>query len=192
MACRNGTTLRRPISQFTDTAPLFSLPLGAKFTSTTTPPSQPTPTDPPPFLHPTSSLRERPTSTPDFNRRGHRTASSVSLASYAEQTAFIMPADLSGTWKLDSSENFEEFMKKLEVNVALRKMGALAKPTTEITQTGDHFVVKTSTTFKNTVVEFDIGKEFDEKTADDKEVKIDVSRKMVQPETGRIGRLECR
>ncbi|XP_019632863.1 PREDICTED: fatty acid-binding protein, brain-like [Branchiostoma belcheri] len=82
-----------------------------------------------------------------------------------------MPVDLSGTWKLDSSENFEEFMKKLEVNMALRKMGALAKPTTEITQTGDHFVIKTSTTFKNTAVEFDIGQEFDEKTADDKEVK---------------------
>jgi len=35
---------------------------------------------------------------------------------------------LVGTWRLEKSENFEEYMKAVEVGFMMRKLGATVKP----------------------------------------------------------------
>ncbi|KAG5286118.1 hypothetical protein AALO_G00011130 [Alosa alosa] len=73
-----------------------------------------------------------------------------------------MPADYSGYWKMIVNDNFEEYLKGLDVNVAIRKIAVLLKPDKEITQDGNHIIIKTLSTFKNYNMDFEVGKEFDE------------------------------
>ncbi|KAG9275779.1 cellular retinoic acid-binding protein 2a [Astyanax mexicanus] len=76
--------------------------------------------------------------------------------------------DFSGTWKMKSSENFEELLKALGVNVMLRKIAvaAASKPSVEITQDGETLSIKTSTSVRTTHVTFTVGQEFNEATVD--------------------------
>ncbi|XP_030220015.1 retinol-binding protein 1.1 isoform X2 [Gadus morhua] len=73
-----------------------------------------------------------------------------------------MPIDLNGYWKMISNDNFEEYLKALEVNVAIRKIATLLKPDKDITQDGDHITIKTLSTFKNYNMDFTVGQEFEE------------------------------
>jgi len=73
---------------------------------------------------------------------------------------------ITGKYELVSSENFEEYMKAVGVGLVMRKMAANAKPVAEITQKGDEWLIKTSTTFKTTEIKFKLGEEFKETTAD--------------------------
>ena len=71
------------------------------------------------------------------------------------------------------------------VGFATRKMGNLAKPTLEITQNGDDWKLKTISTFKTTEIDFKVGQEFDEKTADGRDVKVGMaSLSAVGPHSG--------
>uniref|UniRef100_A0A8C2FK15 Cellular retinoic acid binding protein 2, a n=1 Tax=Cyprinus carpio TaxID=7962 RepID=A0A8C2FK15_CYPCA len=76
--------------------------------------------------------------------------------------------DFAGTWKMKSSENFEELLKALGVNVMLRKIAvaAASKPSVEITQEGETLSIKTSTSVRTTHVTFTVGQEFNEATVD--------------------------
>ncbi|KAM9383629.1 fatty acid-binding protein, heart [Pholidichthys leucotaenia] len=76
-----------------------------------------------------------------------------------------------GTWDLKSSENFDEYMKALNVSFPTRSVARLTKPTTIISVDGDKITVETRSTIKNTTLSFKLGEEFDEKTADDRDVK---------------------
>ena len=51
-------------------------------------------------------------------------------------------------------------------------MGNVTKPTIVISHEDDKVVVKTQSTFKNTEVSGKLGEEFDETTADDRNVKV--------------------
>lgn len=51
-------------------------------------------------------------------------------------------------------------------------MGNLTKPTTIIAVDGDKVTLKTQSTIKNTELNFTLGEEFDETTADDRKVKV--------------------
>ncbi|CAG10013.1 unnamed protein product, partial [Tetraodon nigroviridis] len=82
-----------------------------------------------------------------------------------------MAEAFAGTWNLVKSEKFDEYMKELGVGLAMRKMGNLAKPTLSITIEGDKVTLKNSSTFKTTEVSFKLGEEFDESTADGRNVK---------------------
>uniref|UniRef100_A0A8C7NH01 Retinol binding protein 1, cellular, tandem duplicate 1 n=1 Tax=Oncorhynchus mykiss TaxID=8022 RepID=A0A8C7NH01_ONCMY len=73
-----------------------------------------------------------------------------------------MPVDLNGYWKMISNDNFEEYLKALDVNVAIRKIATLLKPDKDISHDGDHVVIKTLSTFKNYNMDFSVGKEFEE------------------------------
>ncbi|XP_047918934.1 retinol-binding protein 1 isoform X2 [Anser cygnoides] len=88
-----------------------------------------------------------------------------------------MPADFNGYWKMISNDNFEEYLKALDVNVAVRKIANLLKPDKEILQNGDHMIIKTLSTFRNYIMEFDVGKEFEEDLAgvDDRKCMTTVS-----------------
>ncbi|XP_063075856.1 retinol-binding protein 1-like [Engraulis encrasicolus] len=73
-----------------------------------------------------------------------------------------MPADLNGYWKMTVNDNFEEYLKALDVNVAIRKIAVLLSVDKDISQDGDHIVIKTLSTFKNYMMDFHVGKEFEE------------------------------
>merc|ERR1712168_730304 len=75
----------------------------------------------------------------------------------------VMADAFVGTWNLKESENFDEYMKALGVGFAMRQVA------------GDTVTVKTQSTFKNTEINFKLGEEFDETTADGRKVKSVVS-----------------
>ncbi|XP_044075124.1 uncharacterized protein LOC122886689 [Siniperca chuatsi] len=93
--------------------------------------------------------------------RPQRTSSFTGSKETSRETA-NMPADLNGYWKMISNDNFEEYLKALEVNVAIRKIATLLKPDKDITHDGDHIIIKTLSTFKNYNMDFHVGKEFEE------------------------------
>ncbi|XP_075406745.1 myelin P2 protein [Tenrec ecaudatus] len=76
-----------------------------------------------------------------------------------------------GTWKLVSSEHFDDYMKALGVGLATRKLGNLAKPKVIISKRGDTITIRTESTFKNTEISFKLGREFEETTADNRRTK---------------------
>ncbi|XP_010634557.1 fatty acid-binding protein 9 [Fukomys damarensis] len=76
-----------------------------------------------------------------------------------------------GTWKLVSSENFEDYMKELGVNAATRSSAGSAKVNVIISEDGDTVTIQTQSIIKNTVISFKPGVEFDETTADNRKVK---------------------
>ncbi|XP_072236155.1 cellular retinoic acid-binding protein 1 [Leuresthes tenuis] len=82
-------------------------------------------------------------------------------------------AIFTGTWKMKSSENFDDLLKALGVNAMLRKIAvaAASKPHVEIKQNGEHFYIKTSTTVRTTEINFVIGEEFNEETVDGRKCK---------------------
>uniref|UniRef100_A0A4X1TSP8 Nicotinamide nucleotide adenylyltransferase 3 n=2 Tax=Sus scrofa TaxID=9823 RepID=A0A4X1TSP8_PIG len=73
-----------------------------------------------------------------------------------------MPVDFTGYWKMLANENFEEYLRALDVNVALRKIANLLKPDKEIVQDGNHMIIRTLSTFRNYIMDFEVGKEFEE------------------------------
>ncbi|XP_004386054.2 fatty acid-binding protein 9 [Trichechus manatus latirostris] len=76
-----------------------------------------------------------------------------------------------GTWKLVSSENFEDYMKELGVRFAARNMARSVKPTVSISVNGDVVSIRMENSFKNTAISFKLGEEFEETTADNRQVK---------------------
>lgn len=60
----------------------------------------------------------------------------------------------------------------LGVGAIMAKLGSTAKPTLIITVDGDNWTLTSETTFKTTKVEFKLGVEFDETTADDRKMKV--------------------
>lgn len=81
--------------------------------------------------------------------------------------------NFAGNWKMKSSENFDELLKKLGVNAMLRKVAvaAASSPQVEIRQDGEQFYIKTSTSVRTTEINFHIGEEFDEETVDGRKCK---------------------
>ncbi|XP_069346430.1 retinol-binding protein 5 isoform X1 [Eulemur rufifrons] len=73
-----------------------------------------------------------------------------------------MPPNLSGYYRFVSQKNMEDYLQALDINVALRKIALLLKPDKEIDHQGDHMIVKTLSTFRNYVLEFEVGVEFEE------------------------------
>lgn len=57
------------------------------------------------------------------------------------------------------------------VGFVLRKIGNSVSPTVELKKDGDVYTLVTSSTFKNSEISFELGKEFDEETLDGRNVK---------------------
>lgn len=57
------------------------------------------------------------------------------------------------------------------VGFVLRKIGNSVSPTVELKKDGDKYTLVTSSTFKNTEIAFELGKEFEEETMDGRTVK---------------------
>ncbi|MCJ8732068.1 hypothetical protein PDJAM_G00206700 [Pangasius djambal] len=75
-----------------------------------------------------------------------------------------MPVDLSGTWVLETNDNFEEYMKILNIDLVTRKIAAHLSQTKIIIQDEDKLTIKTLSTFRNYEISLTIGEEFDEYT----------------------------
>ena len=73
-----------------------------------------------------------------------------------------MAEQLVGTWDLESSEKWEEYMKEIGVGMIQRKAAAAIKPTIYITNNAKHWTFKTKTTLKNTEFEATEDQEFNE------------------------------
>ncbi|XP_003689575.1 probable fatty acid-binding protein isoform X1 [Apis laboriosa] len=74
-------------------------------------------------------------------------------------------------YKLQSSENFDEFMKALGVGIMTRKVGSSVSPVVELTENNGLYTLKTTSPFKNTEIKFKLGEEFEEETVDGRKVK---------------------
>lgn len=111
-----------------------------------------------------------------------------------------MEAFFGKQYKLETSENFDDYMKALGINywrifsfmwsvawkcrlhncrclifagvgLMTRTIGNNVSPTIELNKNGDEFSLKTTSTFKNTEIKFKLGQEFDEDTPDGRSVK---------------------
>ncbi|XP_067014851.2 fatty acid-binding protein, muscle isoform X2 [Anabrus simplex] len=79
-------------------------------------------------------------------------------------------------YKLKSSDNFDNFMKALGVGLMTRKLGAAASPVIELTENNGEYTLKSESTFKNSVITFKLGEEFDEETPDGRKVKSTITK----------------
>jgi len=90
-------------------------------------------------------------------------------------------------YKNTESVNFDDYMKALGVGFVLRKIGNSVSPTVELKKDGDKYTLVTSSTFKNTEISFELGKEFDEETLDGRNVKSVITlegNKLIQKQGG--------
>ena len=55
-----------------------------------------------------------------------------------------------------------------------RKLGEAAKPVLDIKKEGDTWSIATTSTFKNTLITFKLGEEFEETTADGRKVMVSI------------------
>jgi len=98
-------------------------------------------------------------------------------------------AGFEGKWKVESTENFDEYLKAIGVGMMVRKMAGSSKPPITITRSGDRWTIKTEGT-KTTEISFVFGQEFDETTADGRKVKSTVvennPRRWTQEQKGEI------
>lgn len=79
------------------------------------------------------------------------------------------------------------------VNMMLRQVGNSVYPTVELTKNGDEYTFSTSSTFKNTVIKFKEGVEFDEETLDGRKIKSVITfegeNKMIHDQKGEKGHI---
>merc|ERR1711970_940543 len=75
-----------------------------------------------------------------------------------------------GKYQRVSADKYEEFLKALDVNFLLRKAATVSTPVMEVSEEGGVWTIKTSTTLKSMELKFKVGEEFDETTADGREV----------------------
>ncbi|XP_006820239.1 fatty acid-binding protein, muscle-like [Saccoglossus kowalevskii] len=72
-------------------------------------------------------------------------------------------SQLVGKWKLDRSENFEEFLMAIDVGAIQRKVMSKVSPVTEITNDDQgNWKIEISTAIKTNVSTFKLGEVFDD------------------------------
>ncbi|KGL84246.1 Fatty acid-binding protein, liver, partial [Tinamus guttatus] len=80
-----------------------------------------------------------------------------------------------GTWQVYAQENYEEFLKAIALPADLIKVAKDIKPTIEIQQKGDDFVVTSKTPKQSVTNSFTLGKEADITTMDGRKLKCTVT-----------------
>merc|ERR1739845_100656 len=71
-----------------------------------------------------------------------------------------------GKFERTSSENYEEMLKVLGVNMLLRKAATVSTPVMEFSEQGGVWSIKTSTSIKSMELKFRLGEPFDETSPD--------------------------
>ncbi|CAL8296778.1 unnamed protein product [Lota lota] len=80
-----------------------------------------------------------------------------------------------GTWKMVSSENFEELLKEIGVGFAIRQMASRTKPSLTVTVDQGTICLKMLSSFKTTEVKFRLNQPFNETTPDGRDTTNIVS-----------------
>ncbi|KAM3595649.1 uncharacterized protein V6R79_000536 [Siganus canaliculatus] len=80
-----------------------------------------------------------------------------------------------GTWKMISSENFDDYMKAIGVGFATRQVGNRTKPNLVVSVDDGIVCLKTQSTFKTTEIKFKLNEPFEETTADDRKTRTVVT-----------------
>jgi hypothetical protein len=75
-----------------------------------------------------------------------------------------------GKFERTNAENYDEFLKALDVNFLLRKAATASTPTMEVTEADGQWTIKTSTIMKSMELSFKVGEQFSETTPDGREV----------------------
>merc|ERR1712018_677985 len=78
----------------------------------------------------------------------------------------IIMVQMTGTFLRTKEEKYSDFLSKLGVGMLMRKAATSSTPTMEITESGGKWKVVTKTTLKSTEINFEVGKPFEETTAD--------------------------
>jgi len=76
-----------------------------------------------------------------------------------------------GEYTRTSAEKYEEFLSALNVGFLLRKAATISTPVKTISEDDGTWSIKTATTLKSMDLKFKLGEEFDETTADGRDVK---------------------
>ncbi|XP_007522021.1 fatty acid-binding protein, intestinal [Erinaceus europaeus] len=77
---------------------------------------------------------------------------------------------LTGSWKVDRSDNYDKFMEKMGINIVKRKLAAHDNLKLIITQDGNKFTVKESSAFRTIEIVFNLGVNFNYSLADGTEL----------------------
>jgi len=85
-------------------------------------------------------------------------------------------AGFEGKWKLETSENFDEYMKEIGVSFMIRKIAVTAKPTLILSQSDGKWTVKSESTIKNSEFTFSFNEEFEETTTDGRKVQSTITQ----------------
>jgi len=96
-----------------------------------------------------------------------------------------------GKWKLQTTENFDEYMKTVGVSLPIRTIASTLKPDNIITaEPNGVYNIRIESTFKNHDTKFRLNEEFDEKTADDRKaksiIKLDGPNKLIHEQQAEI------
>ncbi|KAM4539699.1 fatty acid binding protein 4a [Odontesthes bonariensis] len=77
-----------------------------------------------------------------------------------------------GTWRMVSSENFDDYMKAIGVGFATRQVGNRTKPNLVLSLDEQGTVcMKSQSTFRTTEIKFKLSEPFEETTADDRKTR---------------------
>ncbi|CAD5205707.1 unnamed protein product [Bursaphelenchus okinawaensis] len=79
---------------------------------------------------------------------------------------------LLGEWKLESSENFDNYMKEIGIGLLKRKAGAVTKPNLKLSFDGTEWKVQVISTFKNDEWHFKLNEKARHHTIDGREFYI--------------------
>ena len=80
-----------------------------------------------------------------------------------------------GNYTQVSKENYEEFLKALNVGFILRKAALASTPVMTISEAGGKWTMITKTTMKSIELNFCLGEEFEEETTDGRSCKTTVT-----------------
>ncbi|KAL7638934.1 UNVERIFIED_CONTAM: hypothetical protein RMT77_010468 [Armadillidium vulgare] len=97
-----------------------------------------------------------------------------------------------GSYVLETSHNFDEFMKALGVGLVTRKLANATSPTIIFTEKDGVYNMKTVSTVKSYDISFKIGVEFDELASDGRKCKTtftkDGENKLIQVQKAENGK----
>lgn len=98
------------------------------------------------------------------------------LSSFDFKVAFADDDIFAGRYQLTTSENFSNFLKAMGVGFFLRLVADNQTPVYDIHKDGDKWVLKTTTTFRNSEIKFKYGEEFTESRLDGKNVRSTITQ----------------
>ncbi|KRZ56886.1 Myocyte-specific enhancer factor 2A, partial [Trichinella nativa] len=93
-------------------------------------------------------------------------------STFKDQPPQKMSENFVGKYKLHHSENFDQYMKKIGVDFATRKIASALSPTVEIIISGNVWTIKTTSTFKSEEAKFELNKEIELTTMDGRNIKM--------------------